>query len=74
MINEIYLKNGRNKIIKLFEDKYIKPTDFPLNAKLGLEPQLEYEPEYEQNLNQNLQKLEQKEQNIEDKKYLKKNN
>ena len=27
-----------------------------------------------QNLNQNLQKVEQKEQNIEDKKYLKKNN
>ena len=47
MINEVYLKNGRNKIIKLFEDKYIKPTDFPPNAKLGLEPQLEYEPEYE---------------------------
>ena len=47
MINEIYLKNGRNKIIKLSEDKYIKPTDFPPKAKLGLEPQLEYEPEYE---------------------------
>ena len=34
--------NGRNKIIKLFEDKYIKPSDYRHNAKS--EPE-EFEPE-----------------------------
>ena len=41
----MYLHNGRNKIITLFEDKYIKPTGFPYNAKP--EPQPESEPKYE---------------------------
>ena len=45
----MYVYNGRSKIIKLFEDKNIKPTNFPYNAKSELEPelQLELEPELE---------------------------
>ena len=46
------LYNGRKKIIELFEDKNIKPSDFPHNAKSGpeeLEPEEfeleEFEPE-----------------------------
>ena len=45
----MYVYNGRSKIIKLFEDKNIKPTNFPYNVKSELEPelQLELEPELE---------------------------
>ena len=45
----MYLRKGRNKIIKLFEDKYIKPTGFPYNVKPEQEPKSEpkYELEYE---------------------------
>ena len=45
----MYVYNGRSKIIKLFEDKNIKPTNFPYTAKSELEPelQLELEPELE---------------------------
>ena len=41
------LCNGRNKIIKLFEDKNIKPSDYLHNTKCEpkqLEPK-EFEPE-----------------------------
>ena len=43
----MHLHNDRNKIIKLFEDKYINPTDFPYNAETETEPEVEYESEYE---------------------------
>ena len=41
------LCNGRNKIIKLFEDKNIKPSDFPHNAKS--EPE-EFETKLEESI------------------------
>ena len=41
------LHNGRNKIITLFEDKYIKPTGFPYNVKPESESEPKYELEYE---------------------------
>ena len=41
----MYLRNGRNKIIKLIEDKYIKPTGFPCNVKP--EPESESETKHE---------------------------
>ena len=40
------LYDGRNKVIKLFEDKNVKPIDFPSNAKPEYEP--EYGPEFEE--------------------------
>ena len=46
----MHLRKGRNKIIKLFEDKYIKPTGFPYNVM-----------NMNKNVNQNLKKLLQKE-------------
>ena len=33
MLNAIKLYDGRSKIIRLFENKDIKPSDFPHNAK-----------------------------------------
>ena len=33
--------------LSFFEDKYIKPTDFPYNSKPESKPELEYESEYE---------------------------
>ena len=41
------LCNGRKKIIELFEDKNIKPSDFPHNAKSEPEEfeREEFEPE-----------------------------
>ena len=41
------LHNGRNKIITLFEDKYIKPSGFPYNVKPESESEPKYELEYE---------------------------
>ena len=47
------LYDGRSKIIKLFEDKKIKPNNFTYNAKHKSEPEYEseyetkYEPDYE---------------------------
>ena len=44
------LCNGRSKIIKLFEDKNIVPSNFPHNAKSEqiMESESESEPELEQ--------------------------
>ena len=47
LLNEIKLYDGKSKIIKLFEDKNIKPSNFPHNAKSKPEPKM----------NQNLKKL-----------------
>ena len=55
----MYLYNCRNKIFELFENKYLKPTNFSYNAKKDSE--LKYESEYEET-NQSLKKLFQKEQ------------
>ena len=41
----MYLRDGRNKIVKLFEDKYIELTGFPYNVKQ--EPESESETKYE---------------------------
>ena len=59
----MHLYTGRNKIIKLFEDKYIKPTNFPYNAEP--EPELEkceseykpkYVPEFEESITERIKK------------------
>ena len=46
----MHLHNGRNKIIKLFEDKDIKPSDFRHNTKLESQIELELKLELESDL------------------------
>ena len=48
--------NGRNKIIKLFEDNIIKPSNYPHNAKF--EPDEYYEPEEYDGVEKSKQKFE----------------
>ena len=48
LLNEIKLYDGKSKIIKLFEDKNIKPSNFPHNAKSKPEPK--YEPKFEETI------------------------
>ena len=52
LINSMRLYNGRNKIIKLFEDRNIKPTDYSYNAKSEEleEVKSESEPEFEESI------------------------
>ena len=50
----MHLYNGRDKIIKLSEEKLGKPTNFPYNEELELEPKLEYESEYEPELEESI--------------------
>ena len=42
----MHLYNGRSNIIKLFDDKNIKPSNFLQNAKQKPEPELEPQLEY----------------------------
>ena len=45
------LYNDRNKIIKLFQDKNIKPYyDYPYNAKFKESEEEKSEPEYEESI------------------------
>ena len=37
MLNPIKLYDGRSKILKFFEDKNIKPSNYPHNAKFEAE-------------------------------------
>ena len=66
------LCNGRKKIIELFEDKNIKPSDFPHNAKSEpeefereefeleeFEPE-EFEPEFEESITERTKMRKQK--------------
>ena len=50
LLNAMGLCNDKNMIIKLFEDKNIKPSDYPYNAK---SEELEKSQNQNQNQNQN---------------------
>ena len=55
------LYNGRNKIIKISEDKSIKPTDFPHNPKSGSESESVAGPPFEEGIQERTKMRKQKE-------------